>query len=184
MRTFAVAAVLLAASAARAQSLYVAADPLPYALKGFSAHLGVVLPGDRFSLEAAAFSSELGDTLLTLVQPADSGFRASLRGLTAEGYWHFARSSRNAFLAGLQVHFDRFDVKHEAESVSTRVDQIYVFPTLAFLWFPFDALGLFLKPFISAGLPLLSRDDVHVGNHTFEQLRVFPLATVIVGYRL
>jgi hypothetical protein len=175
--------LLLASAAARSQDFYVAADPLPYALHGFSAHGGVVLPGDRFSVEVALFSSRLGDTLLKLVEPEDGGFTADLKGLSFEGYWHAITWSRNALLLGLQVHLDRFSVHHDSSPAESTFDQVYLFPTVAYRWFPFEGVGFFLKPFVSAGLPLLSRGDVTVGARSFKQLSVFPLATAVIGFQ-
>ena len=161
---------------------YLAADPLPYALHGFSIHGGVVLPGGRFSVESALFSSRLSESLLTLVEPGNQGFTADLKGITLEGYWHAVQWTRNALLLGAQFHFDRFAAHYAGETGEGRVDQIYAFPTLAYLAFPFDGAGFFVKPFVSAGLPLLGSRTAEVGAHTFHQLRVFPLATVVLGW--
>ena len=79
-------------------------------------------------------------------------------------------------------HFDRFAAHYRDEPGEGRLDQIYAFPTLAYLAFPFAGAGFFVKPFVSAGLPLLGARTADVGAHTFHQLRVFPLATVILGW--
>lgn len=162
---------------------YVAADPLPYLLHGFSAHGGVVLPGGDFSVEAALFTSRLSESLLTLVEPGNTGFTADLKGFTLEGYWHAVRWTRNALLLGAQLHFDRFTPHYAGEPGEATLDQIYAFPTVAYLAFPFDGAGFFVKPFVSAGLPLLGGRTAQVGTHTFHQLRIFPLATVILGWQ-
>ncbi len=161
----------------------IAADPLPYVLHGFSAHLGVQSPSNRFSFEAAVFKSALGDTLLTLIRPDDTGWKADLKGFTLEGYWHPITWGRNALLLGLQAHFDEFNVHRDDEAGSATVHQIYLMPTIGYRWFPFDAIGLFFKPFAGLGLPILGVAPVRLGAHLFEQLPVFPLATVIVGYQ-
>ena len=178
--------LLLAPLAARAESspahFYLAADPLPYLLHGFSAHAGVVLPGGRFSVEGALFSSRLSESLLTLVESGNQGFTADLKGFTLEGYWHAVQWSRNALLFGAQFHFDRFAAHYRDQPGEANVDQIYAFPTIAFLAFPFDGAGFFVKPFLGAGLPLLGDRSADAGTHTFHQLRVFPLGTVILGW--
>ena len=189
LRSWLTLALLACSAAAGAEEadpnahFYLAADPLPYALHGFSAHAGVQLPGDRFSLEAAVFSSRISSTLLTLVEPSDDGFTANLRGITLEGYWHFARWGRNALLAGAQLHLDRFEVAYPGEQQTPTFTQAYLLPTLAFRWFPFAGIGFFIKPFVAAGPALLGTAPVKVGAHRFQQLSYFPLATVILGYR-
>ena len=176
----------LAPLAALAESapahFYLAADPLPYVLHGFSLHGGAVLPGGRFSVEVALFSSRLSESLQTLVEPGNQGFTADLKGVTVEGYWHAVQWTRNALLLGAQLHFDRFAAHFQGEPGEGTLDQIYAFPTLAFRAFPFEGVGFFVKPFVSAGLPLLGARTAAVGAHTFHQLRVFPLATVILGW--
>lgn len=172
-----------AASDSLPARFYLAADPLPYAMHGFSAHAGVLLPGQRFSVESALFYSRVGDSLLKLVESSDAGFTANLPGITLEGYWHAVKWERNALLLGLQAHFDRFTVHYGSDPEEATFNQIYVFPTIAYQYFPFDSVGFFLKPFVSAGLPLLSTSPVAVGGRTFQPLRVFPLATVILGYQ-
>ena len=162
---------------------YLAADPLPYLLHGFSIHGGLVLPGGRFSLEAALFSSRLSESLLTLVEPGDQGFTSDLKGVSLEGYWHAVQWSRSALLFGAQLHFDRFAAHYRAEPGEAVTDQIYAFPTVAYRAFPFEGVGFFVKPFLSAGLPLLGARSSAAGAHTFHQLRVFPLATVILGWQ-
>lgn len=173
--------------AARAQDtgahFYVAADPLPYVLHGFSFHVGAVLPGGRFSLEAAVFSSRLSESLLTLVESKDQGFTARLDGLTFEGYWHAIEWERNAFLLGVQAHFDHFTPQYRAEEPEGDLKQIYLFPTVAYRWFPVDGAGFFVKPFVSLGFPILGSRSAAAGTQTFYQLPVFPLATVIVGWQ-
>ncbi len=185
-----VAIALFASSlAARAEEpetgahFYVAADPLPYALHGFSAHVGLQLPGNRFSLEAAIFSSRLTSSLLKLIEPLDDGFTANLRGVTLEGYWHFVRWDKGALLLGVQLHLDRFEVAYQGEPLKPAFNQAYLLPTLAFRWFPFPAVGFFIKPFVSVGPAILSTAPVPVGTHSFHQLSFFPLATVILGYQ-
>jgi hypothetical protein len=162
--------------------VYLAADPLPYVLHGFSAHAGVLLSGHWFSLEGAVFTAQAPDALLKLVESQDEGFTADLKGFTLEGYWH-AIGDRRALLVGLQAHFDRFTVRHEAFSGEVSFDQIYLFPTIAYRFFPLERIGLFFKPLIAVGFPVLSNPSVTVGSRTFEPLSVFPLATVIVGYQ-
>lgn len=165
-----------------AAHFYVAADPLPYLLHGFSAHAGVQLPGNAFSLEASLFSSQLPSSLLGVVAPGDDGFNVRLRGATLEGYWHFARWGRNALLAGLQLHLDRYQVDDQGGPQSS-FNQVYLLPTVGFRWFPFAGAGLFVKPFVSAGPALLGTAPVNAGGHAFQQLSWFPLATVMIGYQ-
>lgn len=162
---------------------YLAADPLPYLLHGFSIHGGLVLPGGRFSVEAALFSSRLSESLITLVEPGDQGFTSDLKGFTLEGYWHAVQWTRSALLLGAQLHFDRFAGHYRDEAGEAVIDQIYAFPTVAYRVFPFAGAGFFVKPFLSAGLPLLGARSADAGAHTFHQLRVFPLATVILGWQ-
>ena len=181
------ALLAVAPLSARAQDtdahVYVAADPLPYVLHGFSFHVGAVLPGGRFSLEAAIFSSRLSESLITLVESKDQGFTARLNGLTFEAYWHAVQWERNALLLGLQAHFDDFTPQYRADPAEGDLKQIYLFPTVAYRWFPIDGAGFFVKPFVSLGLPLLGSKTAATGAQTFYQLPVFPLATVIVGWQ-
>ena len=84
LASFAVHAEETGSAESSSAHFYVAADPLPYLLHGFSAHGGVVLPGGRFSVEVALFSSRLSESLLTLVESGNQGFTADLKGVTLE----------------------------------------------------------------------------------------------------
>ena len=164
LASFAVHAEETGSAESSSAHFYVAADPLPYLLHGFSAHGGVVLPGGRFSVEVALFSSRLSESLLTLVESGNQGFTADLKGVTLEGYWHAVQWRRSALLFGAQLHFDRFAAHYRAEAGEAAFDQIYAFPTVAYNVFPFEGAGFFLKPFLSAGLPLLGDRSTTAGH--------------------
>lgn len=180
MRLASFIVVTALAAPAWSQSLYVGANPLPYALGRISAHVGVAFPAASF--EVAAFSAELGDTLPKLIEPDDAGFTERLHGLTAEGYWHFASWDRDALMAGVQVHFDRGIVRRSVSpSESVHFDQIYVLPAIAYRFFPLAGIGVFLKPF--AGLGVRSSTGSRSPSVAAPSASFFPLATVLVGYQ-
>jgi len=51
-------------------------------------------------------------------------------------------------------------------------------------WFPSRSLGLTITPHIAAMVPIYTSNDAKVGNQTYDQFPLIPVAQVYLGYEL
>jgi len=156
-------------------------DPAPFLLGGYSvsAKAGV----KNVAWMASIFSSWLPNNMM-LASNKEMGW-TNLKLETS--YAIFAEFYRNAnkrgFYAGPSLFLYNKSVEYSDTGERIRFSTLYPNVRVGYIWYPFDALGLYAGPWLNVGSEL--NLDKHNSLHglTFEPNRFYFIAAAHVGYR-
>lgn len=160
--------------------LSVETSPIDLALGGYSLGLAVLpraLPHWRFG--ATTYALDLPDFIIELDED-NEGWEARLtHGFDASASYSFDPSGAGWFVGALAT-YERFEYRLDGDA--TEGDNLGAILAGGTTWLPFGR-GLFVRPFLGAAVVLARAGSRRLGERTFADPPVKPLAIVHVGYQ-
>lgn len=168
-----VALLLLLVPAAASAQVEVEADPIAYAVNGYSGHLAAFLT-DRGRAQVGAFGADIPEWL-----HGNDGFDVRTRGVTAK-VDRFLSSSRAGTFLGLDGDYSRVRYRHE-DSGETLSRNLYgLGPRIGYRFNVGERL--FVVPWVSVRYVFNTR-DVALGGEVLEESEYSVFPTVHIGFR-
>jgi len=169
----AVALLVLVPAAARAQ-WEIEADPIAYALGGFSAHVARELPDGRNRLQAGVFGADVPDAFMS-----DDAFSDRSRGVTLK-FDHFFGKRTAGFFAGIDGDYSREHYELKATGDTTDRNLFGLGPRVGYRF----EIGqhLYVSPWFSAAYQF-NVHDVELSGERLDQKKYSMFATVHAGWR-
>jgi hypothetical protein len=167
--------LLLIPTAAHAQ-WEVEADPIAYALGGFSVHGARELPGGRERLQVGVFGADVPAAWL-----ANEAFTENSRGVTVK-FDYFLRDRPAGLFVGADGDYsrERYGLKRTGESTGRNL-----FGLGPRVGYRFDiGRHFYVTPWFSAAYEFNVQDDVVLSGERYDQQQKYSLfATVHAGWR-
>jgi hypothetical protein len=161
------------------------ADPLPFLLQGFSAVLAVKpasLP--RLSFKVAALALSFPQSLIEM-NPANSGFSARVRFGYSLNVNYFFGHGRGGFFAGPIALMQHLRYGHgDAPRAMADVSRLTLGALAGYQWFPFDANGLYLHPWLGLSGAVNVAGEPVVDGRTYQESAFAPMFGLHLGYEL
>lgn len=161
----------------------VEADPSPYLARGWSVLLGVrpaQLP--EWNLMVAAFSAEFPEALVNLT-PANQGWNVRVPfaiGLAPQR--RFSSAERGGFFAGPLVILQQLDFTRDEVAGSASALRLIAGVHGGYQWFPFDPIGLYLKPWVGVAGNVALSGEPRIGDQVYTESPVSPSFAIHLGY--
>ncbi len=148
-------------------------DPLAYAVKGHSLHVGIWL--DQLRLDLGSFGLEIPE-----FAHGQKGFTSSFSGFGTKADWFFHRD-RDGWFLGLEAGLARVTIARPQEQLAAQHLQISMGARAGYRWTLVDSF--YVEPWIGVGYALGAK-DVQLGQERFENnpLVIFP--TIHIGYQI
>jgi hypothetical protein len=169
----AVALLVLVPAAARAQ-WEIEADPIAYALGGFSAHVARALPDGRDRVQVGVFGADVPDALMS-----NDAFTDSSRGVTFK-FDHFLGKRTAGIFVGVDGDYSRERYGFKATGDSTDRNLVGLGPRIGYR-FEFGQ-HLYVSPWFSAAYQF-NVHDVVLSGERLDQQKYSLFATVHAGWR-
>lgn len=166
--------LVLLPGAARAQaSVEVEADPIAYAVNGYSGHLAAFLT-ERVRAQVGAFGADVPEWL-----HGNDGFDIRTRGVTVKMDRYFSMRREGTFI-GLDGDYSRVRYRHDESGESTSRNLYGLGPRIGYRF----NLGsrLFVVPWMSVRY-VFNTSDVTLGGERLEESEVAVFPTVHIGFR-
>ena len=176
LQTMVMAAALLVLVPAAAHAQWeIEADPVAYALGGFSAHVARELPDGRERLQVGIFGADVPASFLD-----NDAFTESSRGVTAK-FDYFVRNRTAGFFVGVDGDYSREHFGLKATGNSTDRNNFGLGPRIGYRF----EIGqhLYVTPWFSAAYEFNVHDDVVLSGQRFDQQKHSLFATVHAGWR-
>ncbi len=149
LASIAALSVVAGATAARADDEHppprgsIEVDPIPYFRHGYSVHAGVV-PLEHLRVTLGVYGTDTPRS-----DPTD--FEVRTRFAIVETIGAYLRSDARGFGGGLVAIESNRELGYPPNSsVTSRAELYYVGLFVTYAWFPFDAVGFYLRPWFGA----------------------------------
>lgn len=164
----------------RRTMLSVETSPMDLALDGYSLGVAILpraLPHWRFG--ASTYALDLPSFIIELDED-NEGWEARLtHGFDMSASYSFAPSGAGWFIGGLAT-YERFE--YRLDGAATDGANLGAIVAAGTTWLPFGH-GLFVRPFIGAAVVIARTGSRTLGDRTFSDPPVKPLAIIHVGYQ-
>jgi hypothetical protein len=150
----------------------VEADPVAYALNGFSLHAAKVMGATRLSV--GAFGIDVPRSF-----HGNEGWRSSMRGAGVK--WDYLGQSIDGWFAGVDAGYMRMNYSLDSGGDAVKRNVIGAGVRAGYR-FPLRQTGFYLSPWVGVSYNF-DGDDVAVGTELFDRSAVTVFPTVHVGRR-
>jgi hypothetical protein len=176
----------ISTAAADNTALSIASDVTPWLLNGYSA-IVMLEPKNtpHLRLGAEAWGMRFPEAFIELV-PENEGLgwhRDIDAALAIAADFHPAGGGRG-WHAGLIVNTMRSTVSRDGYNNQTSFWTTELLPRVGYRWFPLPDRGLFVNPWLGAGLLKQLSEPSAIGGATYTEPLIQPLGTIHVGWRL
>ncbi len=158
-----------------------ATDISPWFFSGYSA-LAMVEPAGfplRFSGEVWGFQFPEAYIELNDANVDEGWSRRVDVGMALYADWHFTPE----WHAGVVLNVFRSTVSRENISGEASFWSGEVLARMGYRWIPWDDLGFFLNPWLSAGPVIILGDDVELGGEYYDETPIQVIGTIHTGWR-
>lgn len=160
------------------------ADPVVFALGGFSVGVDAMPEDSRWRLSLAAFAVEVPTLLVPLVAQPSRGLRVFENAVQVGAFYDVADRHRGLY-TGPEVYL--YHLRYDVDGQTLEAREAYAHVTVGDTWFPFDdgalALPVFVQPWATIGVPVFHTGGGRVGPTTIRDRVVNWHATVSLGVR-
>ncbi len=156
-------------------------DPLPFAMNGYAAAVGVKPGGvPRLKLTAEGLSAQFPSFISDA--SGNKGWSARVTGGMLVGQVYWSEDKRGAY-AGLVGSVFDWSLSAPNAAGTTHATYLELTPHVGYQWFP-TKTGVFLSPWAGVAVPIKLGGTTTVGDQTFAQTPVIPFGAINLGYEI
>ena len=174
------ATLILACAQPVAWTLDVRADPIVFAILGWSVGVDGGPEDSRWRASLAAFHADVPELLVPLVARGVPGLRVAEDALQLGAFYDVGDAHRGLYF-GPELYIYALHYTAGADAASAR--EAYAHVTAGYTWFPFDGVGLFVEPWGTLGVPIFHSGGADLGPRHVEDRVLNFHATASLGWR-
>jgi hypothetical protein len=162
----------------------VRADPVVFALGGFSVGVDAMPDDARWRWSLAAFAVEVPTLLVPLVAQPSRGVHVFEHAVQTGAFYDVADRHRGLYF-GPELYI--YSLQYDVDGQRLDAREAYAHVTVGDTWFPFDdaapTLPVFVQPWATIGVPVFHAGGVRAGTTTIRDRVLNWHATVSLGVR-
>ncbi|MGV3612305.1 MAG: NAD-dependent epimerase/dehydratase family protein [Fluviicola sp.] len=154
---------------------------------GFDANVDFRLnkyPRLRFGIlgYSGKWSGEFGKAVLLTKDFAEDNWETQWNGLGVEVQYQFRFGlKRGGLQPGLRLQWNQF-FYHQSNIMKAEANHFVLTPQIAFQWFPFKKIGLYVLPWVGVQIPTFGTNKLIIDDSERSTRKIMPVITAHIGW--